>query len=99
MDRARRLAPAPGESTMKRIQEAGMMSFWRAGMLALAAFFGVAGQAHAQNAIQSINSSQQAGAELVRIELAQPLARAPNGFAAQTPPPRRSHLPGMTHAP
>src|SRR5438067_414502 len=32
MDRARRLAPAPGESTMKRIQEAGMMSFWRAGM-------------------------------------------------------------------
>jgi len=83
---------------MKRIQEAGMMSHWRAAMLALAVFLGVAGQAHAQNAIQSVNTSQQAGAEVVRIELAQPLTGAPNGFAVQTPPRVAIDLPGVTNA-
>lgn len=82
---------------MKRM-EAGMMSHWRAGMLVLAMLFGVASPVWAQNAIQSINSSQQAGNEVVRIELAQPLAAPPAGFAVQTPPRVAIDLPGVTSA-
>jgi type IV pilus assembly protein PilQ len=74
------------------------MSHWRAVLLALAMVLGLAGQAHAQNAIQSINTTQQAGNEVVRIELAQPLAAAPNGFAVQTPPRVAIDLPGVTNA-
>jgi type IV pilus assembly protein PilQ len=82
---------------MKRM-EAGMMSQWRAGMVALAMLFGIASPVWAQNAIQSVNSSQQAGNEVVRIELAQPLAAAPAGFAVQTPPRVAIDLPGVTNA-
>jgi type IV pilus assembly protein PilQ len=82
---------------MKRM-EAGMMSHWRAGMLVLAMLFGIAGPAWAQNAIQSINSSQQAGNEVVRIELAQPLAAPPAGFSVQTPPRVAIDLPGVSNA-
>nr|WP_246312140.1 type IV pilus secretin PilQ [Aquabacterium terrae] len=54
--------------------------------------------AMAQNAIQSITTSQQAGAEVVRIELASPLAAIPNGFAVQTPPRIAIDLPGVGNA-
>src|SRR3954467_10593388 len=83
---------------MKSIQETGMMGNWRARMLALAMFLGAAVPALAQNAIQSINSSQQAGSEVVRIELAQPLQAVPNGFTVQTPPRIAIDLPGVTNA-
>jgi len=54
--------------------------------------------AWAQNAIQSITSSQQAGTEVVRIELSQPLAAVPNGFSVQTPPRIAIDLPGVSNA-
>ncbi|WKB55202.1 type IV pilus secretin PilQ [Eleftheria terrae] len=54
--------------------------------------------AWAQNAIQSINSSQQSGAEVVRIELSQPLAAVPSGFTIQSPPRIAIDLPGVTNA-
>ena len=40
----------------------------------------------AENAIQSITSTQQAGTEVIRVELAQALTELPKGFAVQTPP-------------
>ncbi|MGI4778783.1 MAG: type IV pilus secretin PilQ [Janthinobacterium lividum] len=40
---------------------------------------------HAQNAIESVTSSMQSGSEVVRIDLARPLAAPPKGFAIQTP--------------
>ena len=83
---------------MTSIWETGMTSHWRAVMLAFAVFFGIAAEAQAQNAIQSINSSQQAGSEVVRIELAQPLTGVPNGFSVQTPPRVAIDLPGVTNA-
>lgn len=83
---------------MKSMQETGMMSNWRARMLALAACLGATVSAFAQNAIQSINSSQQAGAEVVRVELAQPLPALPNGFSVQTPPRVAIDLPGVSNA-
>ncbi|HNT40164.1 MAG TPA: type IV pilus secretin PilQ [Rubrivivax sp.] len=54
--------------------------------------------AWAQNAIQSITSSQQAGTEVVRIELAQPLPAVPTGFAVQAPPRVALDLPGVSNA-
>ncbi|HEV7913439.1 MAG TPA: AMIN domain-containing protein, partial [Albitalea sp.] len=83
---------------MKSIWETVMISQWRARVLAVAVFFGVAGPAMAQNAIQSINSTQQAGTEVVRIELAQPLTAPPAGFSVQTPPRVAIDLPGVSNA-
>jgi type IV pilus assembly protein PilQ len=83
---------------MKSMQETGMMGNWRARMLALAVCLGATVSAFAQNAIQSINSSQQAGSEVVRVELAQPLPALPNGFSVQTPPRVAIDLPGVTNA-
>jgi len=83
---------------MKCMQETGMMGNWRARMLAFAMVLGATVPAFAQNAIQSINSSQQAGSEVVRIELSQALATVPNGFSVQTPPRVAIDLPGVTNA-
>lgn len=51
--------------------------------------------ASAQNSIQAIQGSQQVGADVVRIELAEPLAALPNGFTIQTPPRIAIDLPGV----
>ncbi|MBK9360515.1 MAG: type IV pilus secretin PilQ [Rubrivivax sp.] len=54
--------------------------------------------AWAQNAIQSITSSQQAGTEVVRIELAEALTAVPAGFSIQAPPRVAIDLPGVGNA-
>ena len=41
--------------------------------------------AYAENAIQSISGSVQGGLEVIRIELAEPLAAVPAGFTIQSP--------------
>jgi type IV pilus assembly protein PilQ len=75
-----------------------MMSKWRARALAFALFVGAPVLAVAQNAIQSINSSQQAGAEVVRIELSEALTAVPAGFTIQAPPRIAIDLPGVGNA-
>jgi type IV pilus assembly protein PilQ len=52
----------------------------------------------AQNAIQSITSTQQAGGEVVRVELSEPLAAVPTGFSIQQPPRIAIDLPGVGNA-
>ncbi len=79
-------------------QEKRMMSHWPARTLALALLAGATFSAWAQNAIQSITSSQQSGAEVVRIELSEPLAAVPSGFSIQTPPRIALDLPGVGNA-
>ena len=76
------------------------MSQWRAAVAALfaAGALLLAPAAWAQNAIQSITSSQQAGTEVVRIELTEALAGVPNGFSVQSPPRIAIDLPGVTNA-
>lgn len=49
----------------------------------------------AQNTIQAITSSQQAGSEVVRIELSEPLGALPAGFTVQAPPRVAIDLPGI----
>jgi len=83
---------------MTKMQEKRMMSNWPARMLALALLAGTALSAWADNAIRSITSTVQAGAEVVRIELTEPLAAAPTGFSIQTPPRVALDLPGVGNA-
>lgn len=82
---------------MKHLQEKLTMKPWRvvlAGLsLALASPL-----TWAAAAIQSITSSQQAGADVVRIELSEPLALVPAGFVVQAPPRIAIDLPGVTSA-
>ncbi len=54
--------------------------------------------AWAQTAIQSITSTQQAGTEVVRIELSEALAAVPSGFSTQSPPRIAIDLPGVGNA-
>ena len=77
------------------------MSQWRAAVAALSAAGALllaAPAAWAQNAIQSITSSQQAGTEVVRIEMSEPLSGVPNGFSVQSPPRIAIDLPGVSNA-
>jgi type IV pilus assembly protein PilQ len=83
---------------MKSNQENRMTAKWRARALTLVMSLGACALAHAQNAIQSINSSQQAGSEVIRVELSEPLSVVPTGFAIQTPPRIALDLPGVGNA-
>lgn len=80
---------------MKTFQETVRMSHWR--VLACAVSLSLLSplQAMAQNLIRAINTVQQSGAEVVRIELAQPLSEVPRGFTVQTPPRIALDLPGV----
>ncbi len=83
---------------MKHNQENRIMSMWRVRALALVLGLSAPLASWAQNAIQSINSTQQGTAEVVRIELSEPLAAVPAGFTIQTPPRIAIDLPGVTNA-
>jgi type IV pilus assembly protein PilQ len=89
---------------MRNSEEKPTMFHWPSCRAALAALGTAAlaaawpGLAWAQNAIQSITSSQQAGTEVVRIQLAQPLPAVPAGFAVQSPPRIAIDLPGVSNA-
>jgi type IV pilus assembly protein PilQ len=80
---------------MKSNQENQMISKWRSSALTLVLSFGACASAFGQNLIQSINSSVQAGSDVLRIELSEPLAAVPAGFTIQTPPRIAIDLPGV----
>lgn len=52
----------------------------------------------AENVIQAISGSQQAGGEVVRVEMSEPLAAPPVGFSVQAPPRVAIDLPGIGNA-
>ena len=83
---------------MRTLQENRNMLNWRTRLAAFVLVLAAPLAAVAQNSIRSITTTQQAGAEVVRIELAEPLAAVPNGFAVQTPPRIAIDLPGMGSA-
>ncbi|MFM2447894.1 MAG: hypothetical protein RIS44_344 [Pseudomonadota bacterium] len=85
------------ENDMMATQRANAWGSMRAGVVALATLVGASFSAWAQNAVQSVNSSQQAGADVVRIELAQALTELPKGFAIQSPPRIAIDLPGVSN--
>ena len=89
---------------MRKPEEKPTMFHWPSCRAALAALGTAAvavawpGLAWAQNSIRAITSSQQAGTEVVRIELTQPLPAVPTGFAVQAPPRIAIDLPGVSNA-
>ena len=74
------------------------MTAWRSRLLAFVVLAGAAVPAWSQGAIQAITSSQQAGAEVIRVELSEPLTAVPVGFTVQAPPRVAIDLPGVTSA-
>jgi len=79
------------------LQKSKMAQRLRSAALGLLAC-GMFAMAHAQNAIEAVTSSMQSGAEVIRIDLAQPLATVPTGFAVQTPARIALDFPGVTNA-
>ena len=82
---------------MRTKQENQSMSKWRACGLAFALMCGVALRAEAEPVIRSVNSTSQAGGEVLRVELSEPLAAVPQGFSVQTPPRIALDLPGVSN--
>ncbi|MCY4745610.1 type IV pilus secretin PilQ [Pelomonas sp. UHG3] len=80
---------------MKTLQENKAMG--RSGLLGVAFALLCAPAAWAQTQIRAINSSQQAGVDVVRIELSEPLPAVPTGFTVQTPPRIAIDLPGVVN--
>ena len=80
----------------KTLQESKPMG--RGWLLGFALAWLAAPAAWAQTQIRAINTSQQAGVEVVRIELSEPLAAVPTGFTLQTPPRIAIDLPGVVNA-
>jgi len=81
-----------------------MTSMWEKPMasvrfrfIALLLLAAAAMPAWSQNTIQSINSSQQAGSEVIRIEMTEPLTALPAGFTVQAPPRIALDLPGVSN--
>ena len=95
-----RAADIARAARMETSQETRTMTFrWRAPLAALAAaVLALPTAAWAQNTIQSITSTQQAGTEVVRIELSEALAAVPSGFSIQQPPRIAIDLPGVGNA-
>jgi type IV pilus assembly protein PilQ len=83
---------------MRTLQENRNMLNWRTRLAAFVLVLAAPLAAVAQNSIRSITTTQQAGAEVVRIELAEPLSAVPSGFAVQTPPRIAIDLPAMGNA-
>ncbi|MCR5865610.1 type IV pilus secretin PilQ [Aquincola sp. J276] len=83
---------------MTKNQEKRTMTRWKAWGTAIVLAMGVPIAALAQGVIQSITSTQQAGSEVVRIEMSEPLAAVPAGFVVQAPPRIAIDLPGVSSA-
>ncbi|MDM0068642.1 type IV pilus secretin PilQ [Variovorax sp. J31P207] len=79
-------------------QQKSMLAQWLRVAGAAIVAFGAAAVVHAQNAIESVTSSMQSGAEVIRVDFTQPLAAAPTGFAIQSPARVALDFPGVTNA-
>ena len=79
-------------------QEQKNMFTWRTRLAALVLACAAPVAAMAQNAIRSITSTQQAGADVVRIELTEALTAPPVGFSVQTPPRVALDLPPLVNS-
>jgi len=74
------------------------MTGWRSRLFAFVVTAAASLPAFADNSIQAINSSQQAGSEVIRIEMSEALTALPAGFTVQAPPRIAIDLPGVSNA-
>ena len=82
---------------MKNLSKKSGMTQWRRWAVGVVAVTLLPLQAWAQNAIKSISTLQQAGVEVVRIELSESLKDIPAGFVVQAPPRIALDLPGISN--
>jgi type IV pilus assembly protein PilQ len=83
--------------TTQEMADMGKWHRWPAVLVTLGVAICAPLAAQAQNAIQSITSTQQAGTEVVRIELSEALSAVPTGFSVQAPPRVAVDLPGVSN--
>ncbi|AVP58709.1 type IV pilus secretin PilQ [Pulveribacter suum] len=81
---------------MIRIKTRLQQRLWLAA-IAVAASLGV-GAAHARPSIESVTGFLQGGSETLRIELSEPIAEPPPGFATQSPARIALDFPGVGNA-
>lgn len=74
-----------------------IMNHYRNAVCAIVATL-AATAAMAQSAIEAVTGTMQGGAEVVRVELSQPLSAVPTGFAIQSPARIALDFPGTTNA-
>ena len=79
-------------------QQKAMVVRWLRGAGLMLCMFAAMAAAQAQNAIESVTTSMQSGAEVVRIDFTQALSTAPAGFAIQTPARIALDFPGVSNA-
>ncbi|RYE42747.1 MAG: type IV pilus secretin PilQ [Hyphomicrobiales bacterium] len=79
------------------LSRAGFFQRYRAGFFAVLAMCATA-SASAQGSIESISGAVQGGAEVLRIQLSEPLSSAPTGFAIQSPARIALDFPGVVNA-
>jgi type IV pilus assembly protein PilQ len=75
----------------------GMLRASRAGVAGMLLIAAAPAMVWAQTMIKSVTGGQQAGGDVVRIELSQPLPAVPAGFSIQTPPRVAIDLPGVAN--
>ncbi|MDE2592670.1 MAG: type IV pilus secretin PilQ [Burkholderiales bacterium] len=80
---------------MNTKQEYSMKKVWRVALASLSLSL-VSPLTWAAAAIQSITSSQQAGSDVIRIDLTEALPVVPAGFVVQAPPRIAIDLPGVS---
>ncbi len=68
------------------------------GAALLAASLSTAAWAQSPNAIEAVTGSVQGGAEVIRIDLAEPLATVPTGFTIQSPARIALDFPGVSNS-
>ncbi len=83
---------------MNKVRRMQRMRAWRAGIAGVLMVVAAPTWVWAQTMIKSVTGGQQAGGDVVRIELTQPLSAVPNGFSIQTPPRVAIDLPGVGNA-
>ncbi len=84
---------------MNSSQENRKMRSWTAGAaLVLALGSTLPMTSWAEPKIKSVTGMQQGGADVVRVELSEPLKAVPAGFAVQSPPRVAIDLPGVSNA-
>ena len=81
---------------MKQENVAIMKLFHRAAVVTVGVLMSTV--AWAEVAIEAVTGTMQAGAEVVRIELTEPLTAVPTGFATQSPARIALDFPGATNA-
>jgi len=85
---------------MSKTQEMANMGRWHrlpVALVVLGTMLCAPLAAWAQNTIQSITSTQQAGTEVIRVELSEALSAVPAGFSVQAPPRVAIDLPGVNN--